>query len=280
MEAVKNELVTTCVEVITPSKAAEYLKHNRSNRAIRQLQVKKYAHEMQNGTWELNGEPIVFSATGTLLNGQHRLSAVIESCCAVPFVVIRGISDSVSTFDMNIPRNVADTLVLGGIPKYLANNTNVAVAKLHYYYQAGAKVTPNSTVKDFLIRHKDSFAVMDDVFKLAKNKTGGRLNVKVAPFILTAIYAYESGFDKNVLAEFFSTVRTGYYDGDEKTAAITFRNDLMAGYVPVHGGSRTQSIPMLEKALYDFSRKTPRVKSYRFTTTPIFSKSSAFSGDI
>jgi leucyl-tRNA synthetase len=100
------------------------------------------------------------------------------------------------------------------------------------------------------VRHNTIKCVTTDLGNFSFNTAIARLMEFV-----NAIYAYESGFDKNVLAEFFSTVRTGYYDGDEKTAAITFRNDLMAGYVPVHGGSRTQSIPMLEKALYDFSRK-------------------------
>ena len=39
----------------------------------------------------VNGEPIQIAEDGTLLNGQHRLNAVIESGATVPMLVVRGL---------------------------------------------------------------------------------------------------------------------------------------------------------------------------------------------
>ena len=47
--------------------------------------------EMQDGKWRLNGKTICFDSTGRLLNGQHRLSAVVRSGVTLTTVVVRGL---------------------------------------------------------------------------------------------------------------------------------------------------------------------------------------------
>lgn len=47
--------------------------------------------EMQDGKWKLNGKTICFDRTGRLLNGQHRLSAVVRSGVSLTTVVVRGL---------------------------------------------------------------------------------------------------------------------------------------------------------------------------------------------
>ena len=55
-------MIKTAVEKITPEKAKEYLRANTNNyRKLSRATVKKYAEDMKNGKWELNGESIVFS---------------------------------------------------------------------------------------------------------------------------------------------------------------------------------------------------------------------------
>lgn len=65
---------------ITPDMAKFFLSKNNSNRNISKLTLDLYSREMINGTWEKNSPNVlVFSSDGHLLDGQHRLYAVINS---------------------------------------------------------------------------------------------------------------------------------------------------------------------------------------------------------
>lgn len=67
--------------------------------------VNRYANDMLAGNWTLNGESIVFDEDGNLMNGQHRLWAVVRSKQTVMMMVITGVpvmggeSGSVKTMD-------------------------------------------------------------------------------------------------------------------------------------------------------------------------------------
>ena len=92
--------LTIEIETITPEIAQVWLEKNTNNRTIRQMVVDRYADEMCSGAWKLNAETIKFSRDGTLLDGQHRLWAVVESKVTIQSFVARGISaDALQTID-------------------------------------------------------------------------------------------------------------------------------------------------------------------------------------
>lgn len=96
----------------TPELASEFLrKHNFGNRSIRPYVIKKYAKSMSDGDWVLSPEPLALSTDGRLLNGQHRLSAVIASGVACDFYVAHGFDDNVfSVLDRGATRTAYDAL--------------------------------------------------------------------------------------------------------------------------------------------------------------------------
>lgn len=107
------------VELITPQKAAAYLKFNESNRPLKQGVVSRYAEAITNGQWEVNGEAIKFDEEGRLLDGQHRLHAVLKCGKAIESYVIRGLAGAVfDTLDTGKARSGADTLALSGEKNY------------------------------------------------------------------------------------------------------------------------------------------------------------------
>lgn len=91
----KNFGLEVSVEVINPSEAAAYLQNNAMHRKIKQKKVDAYVGEMRDGKWQLNGKALIFDSNGRLLNGQHRLSAVVQSDVPLTTVVIRGVDPSV-----------------------------------------------------------------------------------------------------------------------------------------------------------------------------------------
>jgi hypothetical protein len=88
------------IETITPDQAETYLAANRGNRNIVQSHVAAMARDIANGQWMFNAQPICFSRGGRLLNGQHRLSAVLEAGQPIEVMVMRGLpEEAFETYD-------------------------------------------------------------------------------------------------------------------------------------------------------------------------------------
>lgn len=103
----------TMKQTITPAIADEMLKLNLNNRNIRPKHVSMLAAAILRGEWRLNGASIVFDEHGHLLDGQHRLRAVIESGVSIETIIVRGVPRSVMpTIDTGSRRGAADTLTL------------------------------------------------------------------------------------------------------------------------------------------------------------------------
>ncbi len=100
---------------VTPARATKWLKQNTHNRNIRKRAVTDYARDMKAGQWRLNGEAIKFAADGTLLDGQHRLLAVVEADTAIPLMVVTGLANETQeTMDAGTKRTTADAFMLRG----------------------------------------------------------------------------------------------------------------------------------------------------------------------
>lgn len=96
---------------IGPEAARRMLERNEGNRPIRRHMFARYAATMAAGNWRTSPEPIVIGKSGRLLNGQHRLSAVITSGAEVPFMVVSGVDDAAfEVIDRGGPRSLADAL--------------------------------------------------------------------------------------------------------------------------------------------------------------------------
>jgi hypothetical protein len=87
--------ITTSIEVITPQKAMELLAFNTSNRNPSPRHVRILADEMKSGAFKLNGDAIRVGVSGRILDGQHRLMAIIQSGISIETLVIRGLPDGV-----------------------------------------------------------------------------------------------------------------------------------------------------------------------------------------
>lgn len=111
----RRTLKTSTVSV-TPKLAEQWLKANPSNRPINDNTVERYTQQIKLGNWQLTGEPIQFDKDGRLLNGQHRLRAIIKAGKSIDTLVVRGVSPlAVEYMDTGRKRDVKDTMVFAGI---------------------------------------------------------------------------------------------------------------------------------------------------------------------
>jgi hypothetical protein len=107
-------------KLITPTVAKQILESNLTNRRLRREVVLAYSKDIKNGKWKQDtGELIKISKENVLLDGQHRLHAIIESNTAVFFHIAKDVDDSVfDVLDTGKMRGGADTLQVLGVKNY------------------------------------------------------------------------------------------------------------------------------------------------------------------
>lgn len=101
---------------IGPEEARSLLSANSRNRPLSPSRVKALAGQMARGEWRVNGDTLRLSKTGRLLDGQHRLHAIIESGVTQDYIVVRGLDDeSFDTIDIGAARKASELLALHGV---------------------------------------------------------------------------------------------------------------------------------------------------------------------
>ena len=101
-------------ELITPSRAKELLEANINNRRVKNEVVNRYAQDILAGRWkEDTGEVIKISKSGIVLDGQHRLYAIVKSNTPIFLHIAYGVDDSVSdVLDTGSVRSATDVFRL------------------------------------------------------------------------------------------------------------------------------------------------------------------------
>lgn len=103
----------------TPELAAEFLRINGKNRPVRLRIVREYANQMKLGKWTFTGDVIRVSKTGLILDGQHRLMAVVESQTTQTWNLQTGLPDAVfDQIDIGAGRTASDAVAVKGIKNY------------------------------------------------------------------------------------------------------------------------------------------------------------------
>lgn len=107
---------------MTPKWAAELLAadadawpEGMQNRAFKPANEAYLVSEIKAGRWKLNAETVKMNCNGAILDGQHRLSAIVKSGVTVPLLLVTGLDvDVLSTIDRGAIRTTADWLSMHG----------------------------------------------------------------------------------------------------------------------------------------------------------------------
>jgi hypothetical protein len=104
------------VTEITPDMARDWLTRNHENRPIGARRVHYLATAIARGEYMLTGEAIKFDTEGYLLDGQHRLAAIIEANQPIRSLVVRDIDTAARrVMDTGKTRTLGDVAVMEGI---------------------------------------------------------------------------------------------------------------------------------------------------------------------
>jgi hypothetical protein len=200
---------------ITPAKAEELLGKNHGNRNKKPQHIARLVRDMQNGNFLLSGDTIKKDWNGRLIDGQHRLSAIIESGIPAWVLVVQELDPKVQgVLDANAKRSAYDALGFNGISE--ARIIIAAMAKISLTRDAGKMRTAldtgsfsatNSEIVDWFVSNPDA-------------EWAAKFSVKIARLIgstpsVTAYSALIFGrIDMDACIEFFESTAEMRTTGD------------------------------------------------------------------
>ena len=252
------------VQIITPELAEKYLEKNYNNyRHASSTAVNAYAEDMKNGNWELNGESIKFSENGSLIDGQHRLMAVVKAGVRIPMLVVTGIKDGTILCDVGKGRTLSQIAIANKLP-FSASNPSVLGAVSLLFTLAGGTVAPKSLI---LEQVKTNTNLWGESYRVTTVGHSSKRIAKKANIILAAFVLLRNGVSSRDLETFFHVVNTGFPVGDlECSPAIVLRNYLLSTKyaADVRGrDNRLLAFSTTLSAFQDFSEGKVRKHPYR-----------------
>jgi hypothetical protein len=153
--------VRSKVQTITPANAAEMLKSNTANRPLSRPIVRAFAEAMERGDWMVTHQGIAFDVNGVLVDGQHRLAAVIEAEVPIDMTVFTEVDEGTfDVLDTGKRRNAADVLAIEGEK---SSATLAAMVRTVWLYEnrpdlswsgGGAAVTNHQVVQTLALHPK------------------------------------------------------------------------------------------------------------------------------
>jgi hypothetical protein len=221
----------TCEYVsVTPDQATEWLNKAAKNRKISQRRVGLYAAAMRRGDWMLTNQGIAIDEFGYLIDGQHRLQAVVEAQTPVVLLVIRATPNkSQLVLDQGLKRLPHDQVGLR--EGWELTPLHMAVAKSMVSGIGGAGETERRAIiadiqqmDRFYVRHHKAIEFAVAQFA-SRQKVKG---VTIAPVLAPVARAHYST-DQNKLVRFCEVVATGMADRKGDGPAVVLRNWLLAG---------------------------------------------------
>jgi len=140
----------TEVKLITPAIAEDLLKKNTLNRSLKERLIRHYARQMSVGLWkEETGESIKLSFDNNILDGQHRLAALIKANVSLHFLIISELEKDIFTvLDTGVTRTAGDILHIAGVTQ--AHNHASCILKYLKFKQGSiAALDTSSNLKDY-----------------------------------------------------------------------------------------------------------------------------------
>jgi hypothetical protein len=253
-----DEAFNVAVEVISPEKAKKYLAQNTSNRSLRRSLVSRYAKDMKSGNWKLTHQGLAFNAHGVLLDGQHRLAAVVESGLSVEMLVTRGVESGTQlVMDDHAKRSASDALTLDHGYRITALQVAVVRAAVELNGPAFISVRQTKTELSGLIKQFDD--PLEFIKEFLVNKTAGIGSAAVWGAIALSWFYVKDLYRLHD----FCKILTGQEMAlaEEDRAAQLLREWLLRTPMK-YGPQRLEAFKKTQRAVYAFMKRQPIERLY------------------
>lgn len=268
--------------LVTPKMAIEWLALNAiNNREPKKSQLDLYTSYMRRGAWSDDNCAITFDVDGNLIDGQHRLRAVVRSGIPQEFIVgTNWPTTSMIAFDMGKGRNFADRMVVAGTEITSTECDILRNAMTNYQSsmkgtQAFSRFGLEETVAEQYKRHSEIVSTVSNCYK-------GKVSKLV---IGAAIQGYAQACDWYArgkfsddpgqrIIDFLTIVAEGgaasCYNPDTDQAAMKLREQIAAKKAASRNWQDMQDFRIGVTAVFNFLKKKPQKQAIRPLQNPPF----------
>lgn len=155
---------------MTPEWASQILERNTHNRSVRPVLVRQIASDIVCGRWLLTPQTVSIASDGRLLDGQHRLMAVIKSGEAVQMMLATNCPiECFTAIDTGQSRTPGDILRIEGVRN--ATTVGSIIRLAHLYTRIPGLVWDNQSgmvsKQELLEVYRSDPDIWDEVTRLA-----------------------------------------------------------------------------------------------------------------
>lgn len=211
------DLRTGIIE-LTPELAKKLKDSNILNRKENLKLVNNMAKDIVDGKWQLNGESLIISKTGHLLDGNHRCLAVLKANDSIITHITTNIDDDCYiTLDSGKPRRVTDVLSINGMKNVtlLSATVNKIWSLENESFWCSGKAPSNGNTNTIYRRPEDVLDFIEkNNYQLYYVSSGSRETLNLHKFgklnkpMLNALYYIFSKIDIDCANEFFYLYKT------------------------------------------------------------------------
>ena len=256
---------------ITPPMASIMLQNNAENRKLNNTHVEFLADQILSGKWQNNGQTIVIADDGTLMDGQHRLSAIIKANKSTKLGLCTGAPRAaMATIDNGKPRSTVDVLSIINAPNAALISSAM---KILYKFDHGAiningggkMKMPNAVVLLTL----EQMQLLVDVNILAKLAKSISRNTRLKPSnVFAAFYLIAIRYGQEFVEDFAEKINSG---GDYPKSPTTALGQIIA---------RIQVQGRKVHRIYDFALLLSAVEKWIKGDTMIRYRDSSIASDM
>lgn len=261
--------------LITPEIATKMLEKNVGNRAISKPHLDFLTNQMSNGQWMYAADPIRIATNGKVLDGQHRLTAIVKSGKSLEMLVVSDLDESVfSVIDTGKGRSAGDVL---SIASFSNAKLRASVARMILAYENGLQaflrtrdsgITTGGGNKDvaritnaIILSFVENIDLDDDISIAQKCSKSFRM-------LSASEYGFFHYIFKRLSAdaahEFLTKLSTGL-NLSENDPILMLRNKLITESVSsIRVSSRIKLILILK--CWNYYRKGESIKILQYTT--------------
>lgn len=245
---------------ITPEMAKEMLSKNmKNNRRVNHSTVKRYARIMKSGGWNLTHQGIAFDDKGELIDGQHRLEAIVAANTPIKMMVTYGvqhIEGEAFTIDTGTKRSTINIIQISGIDddvyKHMAG---VIGSYIRSVVRTGNTAPEAAEIIGYIDRHYDDLAAIEKIIRGSTTGSAGcRLHTIVGVALICAWYR---GEPEDALRKFVQVYKNNDVDFCENynpRHALNLRD-----WVRSHK-STSETLQRCKCAIYSFAHNQTQMK--------------------
>lgn len=200
-------------ELIDVPTAQKYLDINEANRNIRSRMVTEFKRDMLAGNWRDVGDAIRFDTEGNLIDGQHRLTALVaageeDPSIALEFTVVRNVETvDRAVIDIGSKRTAADQLKMAGYgnPVLLAPAAKWCLLweRQALYADAEVRSVTHQEVMDYVQENPE----LQDIVATVKGRLKKGIDMP-SPYVCTGYYLTHQ-IDEGAAFQFFERLSDG-----------------------------------------------------------------------